>query len=89
MYVFSNGKKLINLHGKLGKFHEFLELGSLIDLKVGFFQIEPALPHCFQTTVHRGAEVRHPRLSQIHLHLREEKTMNTKLKVLRKGLSLN
>ena len=33
------------LHGKLDEFHEFLELGPLVDLKVVLFQVEPALAH--------------------------------------------
>ena len=41
---------LTNLHGKLDKFHELLELGALVHLKVGLLQIEPPLVDSLQTT---------------------------------------
>lgn len=41
---------LANLHGKLDKFHELLELGALVHFKARLLQIEPALVDSLQTT---------------------------------------
>lgn len=65
---------LFYLHGKFDEFHELLELGALVDLKVALLCVEPALGDRVQAGLDGRAQKRDPCVLQIHLSLQKKPT---------------
>ena len=60
---------LSDLHDELDSLHELLQFGDLVDLPVGFMDVEPALAHITQTCPDAGTQCGDPTVFQEQRHL--------------------
>ena len=60
---------LSDLHDELDGLHELLQFGDLVDLPVGFMDVEPALAHITQTCPDAGTQRGDPTVLQEQRHL--------------------
>ena len=80
---------LSDLHDELDGLHELLQFGDLVDLPVGFMDVEPALAHITQTCPDAGTQRGDPTVLQEQRHLDHSHEKVNVLSSLSLSLSLS